>query len=124
MLGIACLAPVVETPPLSIGCKGSAGNTMTDRSTSGTIVMATIYGALLGGAAVAWLMLAPRQRNRLVRRQRRMLHMPRMADDDSYGEDTMAEGKTIPQPLEDRMSQIHTAIEDVRRQLEAMGNDG
>jgi len=47
-----------------------------------------------------------------------------MADDDSYGEDTMAEGKTIPQPLEDRMSQIHTAIEDVRRQLEAMGNDG
>ena len=98
---------------------------MTDRPASSTIFTAMLYGTILGGVAMAWLLLAPRQRDRLVSRQRRMLHMPRMTDDDRYEEeDTVADGKTLPQPLEDRMSQIQNSIEDVRRQLEAMGNDG
>lgn len=99
---------------------------MTDRPASSTIFTAVFYGAVLGGVAMAWLLLAPRQRDRLVSRQRRMLHMPRMTHDDSYEEeDAVADGeKNLPQPLEDRMSQIQNSIEDVRRQLEAMGNDG
>ena len=103
---------------------GAQDNAMTDRPASNTIFTAMLYGALLGGAAMAWLLLAPRQRDRLVSRQRRMLHMPRMADDDTYEEETVVQEKNIPQPLEDRMSQIQSSIEDVRRQLEAMGNDG
>ncbi|KKZ11972.1 MAG: hypothetical protein TE42_06395 [Candidatus Synechococcus spongiarum SP3] len=89
------------------------------------MVMAMLYGAVLGGVAMAWLLLAPRQRDRLVRRQRRMLHMPRMTGDDDYEqEDPVADGKGLSKPLEDHMSQIQASIEDVRRQLEAMGNDG
>ncbi|GEM_PF-858329 len=98
---------------------------MTDRPASNTIFTAVVYGAVLGGVAVAWLLLAPRQRDHLIKRQRRMLHMPRMADDDTYEEEeTVADEKNLPKPLEDRMSQIQSSIEDVRRQLEAMGNDG
>lgn len=103
---------------------------MTDRPASGTIFTAMVYGAVLGGVAMAWLLLAPRQGGRLARRQRRMLHMPRMTGDENYGdedddeENTVAHGKGLPKPLEDRMSQIQASIEDVRRQLEAMGNDG
>ena len=99
---------------------------MTDRPASRTIVTAMVYGVVLGGVAMAWLLLvAPRQRERLASRQRRMLHMPRMSHDDDYEEeDTAADGKSLPKPLEDRMSQIQNSIEDVRRQLEAMGNDG
>ncbi len=98
---------------------------MTDRPASGTIFTAMVYGAVLGGVAMAWLLLAPRQRDRLVSRQRRMLHMPRMTYDDCYEEeDVVTDGKSLPKPLEDRMSQIQASIEDVRRQLEAMGNDG
>ena len=98
---------------------------MTDRPTGSSVFTAMLYGAVLGGVAMAWLLLAPRQRDRLVSRQRRMLHMPRMIDDGDYEEeDAVAEGKNLPKPLEDRMSQIQNSIEDVRRQLEAMGNDG
>lgn len=99
---------------------------MTDRPASSTVFTAMLYGAVLGGVAMAWLLLAPRQRDRLVSRQRRMLHMPRMIDDGDYEEeDTVAaDGESLPKPLEDRMSQIQNSIEDVRRQLEAMGNDG
>ena len=106
----------------------SGGNTMTERPAGGTIFTAMVYGAVLGGVAMAWLLLAPRQRDRLVSRQRRMLHMPRMTTDhsfDNHNEDNpVAEGKSLPAPLEERMSQIQASIEDVRRQLEAMGNDG
>ena len=100
---------------------------MTDRSAGGTVFTAMVYGAVLGGVAVAWLLLAPRQRDRLVSRQRRMLHMPRMTGDDNYDaedENTVVDGTSLPKPLEDRMSQIQSSIDDVRRQLEAMGNDG
>ena len=98
---------------------------MTDRPANSTIFTAMLYGAVLGGVAMAWLLLAPRQRDRLVSRQRRMLHMPRMTDDDDYEEeDTVTDEKGLPKPLADRMSQIQNSIEDVRRQLEAMGNDG
>ena len=103
---------------------------MTDRPTSGAIFTAMVYGAVLGGVAMGWLLLASGQRDRLANRQRRMLHMPRMIGDENYGHDdddaenAVAHGKSLPNPLEERMSQIQTAIEDVRRQLEAMGNDG
>ena len=103
---------------------------MTDRPASGTIFTAMVYGAVLGGVAMAWLLLAPRRGDRLASRQRRMLHMPRMTGDENYGdedddgENTVAHGKGLSKPLEDRMSQIQASIEDVRRQLEAMGNDG
>ena len=99
---------------------------MTDRSANTTTIFtAMVYGAVLGGAAVAWLLLAPRQRDRLVSRQRRMLHMPRMADGHHYEEEEVAaDEKNLPKPLEDRMRRIQASIEDVRRQLEAMGNDG
>lgn len=101
---------------------------MMDRPAGSSIFTAMLYGAVLGGVAMAWLLLAPRQRDRLVSRQRRMLHMPRMMDDGDYEEyeeeDAVADGKSLPRPLEDRMSQIQNSIEDVRRQLEAMGNDG
>ena len=74
------------------------------------------------------LLLAPRQRDRLASRQRRMLHMPRMTGDENYGDENddeeAAVAQRLPKPLEDRMSQIQASIEDVRRQLEAMGNDG
>ena len=98
---------------------------MTDRPASSTIFTAMVYGAVLGGVAMAWLLLAPRQRDRLASRQRRMLHMPRMIGDENDDEEsTVVDGKSLPKPLEDRMSQIQSSIEDVRRQLEAMGNDG
>lgn len=98
---------------------------MTDRPESSTIFTAMLYGAVLGGVTMAWLLLAPRQRDRLASRHRRMLHMPRMIGDEDYDEETVvAHGKGLPQPLEDRMGQIQASIEDVRRQLEAMGNDG
>lgn len=98
---------------------------MTDRPASSTIFTAMLYGAVLGGVAMAWLLLAPRQRDRLASRQRRMLHMPRMIGDENDDEEnTIVDGKSLPKPLEDRMSQIQSSIEDVRRQLEAMGNDG
>ena len=101
---------------------------MTDRSASGTVFTAMVYGAVLGGVAMAWLLLAPRQRDRLASRQRRMLHMPRMTGDENYGDgnddEETAVAQRLPKPLEDRMGQIQASIEDVRRQLEAMGNDG
>ena len=109
---------------ISFGCEAQ-GNTVTDRSANSVIFTAMLYGAVLGGVTMAWLLLAPRQRDRLVSRQRRMLHMPRMTDDGyEYEEDTVADEKSLPKPLEDKMSQIQNSIEDVRRQLEAMGNDG
>ena len=122
----ACLARAVEVASMAIKFgHGAQGNTMTDRPASSTILTAMLYGTVLGGVAVAWLLLAPRQRDRLVSRQRRMLHMPRMTDEDIYEEEETAnDGKSLPKPLEDRMSQIQNSIEDVRRQLEAMGNDG
>lgn len=99
---------------------------MTDRQESSTIFTAMLYGAVLGGVAMAWLLLAPRQRDRLASRHRRMLHMPRMIGDEDYDDEeiAVAHGKSLPKPLEDRMGQIQASIEDVRRQLEAMGNDG
>ena len=94
------------------------------------LVLSALVGAVAGAAGLAWWLLSEAERRRQTDRQRRLLRLSRsqelLGEEDravsaplSRAEaghaDAIAEG-----PLRDRVLQLNRAIDEVRRQLEAL----
>ena len=71
------------------------------------------------GQASPYLFVEENKRRKLEHRQRRMLYIPRVSDDSLDLEDGSDHSN-----LENRMDRLNNAIEDVRRKLETMGENG
>ena len=109
---------MADTRPAAASASGSA------------LVLSALAGAVLGAAGLSWWLLSEAERRRQSERQRRLLRLSRSQElprDDESGQvsrlqrsepvdpETLAEG-----PLRDRVLQLNRAIEEVRRQLEAL----
>ena len=99
-------------------------------STGSALVLSALVGAVAGAAGLAWWLLSEAERRRQSDQQRRLLRLSRSqglasaedrpgqshaADAEARDPDAIAEG-----PLRDRVLQLNRAIDEVRRQLEAL----
>ena len=81
-----------------------------------------ISGAILGAAGLAWWLLSEAERRQEHRKQKAMLYAPRIQDGSEALETTEASNESkSSENLEQRVEQLNTAIADVRRQLENLG---
>jgi len=95
-------------------------------SSSGSgVLLSAVAGAVLGAAGLAWWLLSAAERRRLETRQSRLLRLSRLQDGSDGAEPPgrstrsgSADGQD--RQLHDKVQELNQAIDEVRRQLEAM----
>jgi hypothetical protein len=83
------------------------------------ILTSTILGALAGAGGLAWWLWRQSQRRQLAERERRLLRLSRFqggAGPEAGLPEANGQGEALPE----RVQQLNQAIEEVRKQLEAM----
>ncbi|QEY31641.1 hypothetical protein EVJ50_04605 [Synechococcus sp. RSCCF101] len=105
---------------------GSAGRT-TGSSAAGTIAISLAAGVVLGAAGLAgWLWRRAERRGR-ARRHEAMLFSSRLQDGSEAAgplSRTGADAGGVRRELQERVEELNLAIDDVRRQLEALTTGG
>ena len=91
------------------------------RESSNSSFGSLISGAILGAAGLAWWLLSEAERRQENRKKRAMLYAPRIQDGSEALETSSATDKNNSENLEQRVEQLNTAIADVRKQLENLG---
>lgn len=83
------------------------------------VLLGALAGAVLGAAGLAWWLLSEADRRRQERHQRRGLELSRLQNgaDEPFLPDRHPR---LDRELQDKVQQLNRAIEDVRRQLEAL----
>tara|TARA_B100000700_G_C14875940_1_gene775659 strand:+ start:186 stop:485 length:300 start_codon:yes stop_codon:yes gene_type:complete len=92
------------------------------RESSTNSLGSLVSGAILGAAGLAWWLLSEAERRQESKKQRAMLYAPRIQDGSEDIDDTNShlENKNS-ENLEQRVEQLNSAIADVRKQLEDLG---
>jgi hypothetical protein len=83
------------------------------------ILTSTILGALAGAGSLAWWLWRQSKRRQLAQREQRLLRLSRYQGDAS-SEANLPEEGSQGEALPERVQQLNQAIEEVRRQLEAL----
>ncbi|MEB3200037.1 MAG: hypothetical protein VKK62_05885 [Synechococcaceae cyanobacterium] len=96
-------------------------------SGSSTLLLSAFAGAVVGATGLAWWLLTQAERRRQLERQQRLLRLSRLQslaseDDALMPERGASRDAAAPAdgPLGDRVRQLNQAIDEVRRQLEAL----
>lgn len=90
------------------------------RDQGSAVLLSAVTGALLGAAGLAWWLLSEAERRRL-QRQQRLLHVSRLQDGSEIAEPPARRPPTAGErDLHDKVHELNQAIDEVRRQLEAM----
>ncbi|MEB3166356.1 MAG: hypothetical protein VKO65_06750 [Cyanobacteriota bacterium] len=91
------------------------------RDQGSVALMSAMAGAVLGAAGLAWWLLSEAERRRLQNRQQRLLHVSRLQDGSEIAEPAARQPAVVRQrDLHDKVHELNQAIDEVRRQLEAM----
>jgi len=99
-------------------------NLMTEyRDSSSNNLLSLISGAFIGAAGLAWYLISEADKRKETKKQRAMMYSSRIQDG-SEAIDTNENLKEVKgDKLEQKVEQLNTAIADVRRQLEELGQD-
>ena len=99
-------------------------NLMTEyRDSSSNNLLSLISGAFIGAAGLAWFLISEADKRKETKKQRAMMYSSRIQDG-SEAIDTNENLKEVKgEKLEQKVEQLNTAIADVRRQLEELGQD-
>jgi hypothetical protein len=87
------------------------------------LIGSVLAGAVLGAAGLAWWLLSEAEKRRLHARQQRVLRLSRFQESGGVVEGlppSRVQTSANERELHDRVHQLNEAIDDVRRQLEAM----
>ncbi|WP_225867154.1 hypothetical protein, partial [Cyanobium sp. PCC 7001] len=89
---------------------------------SSALLFSALAGAVIGAAGLAWWLLSAAENRRLQARQQRVLRLSRFQDSGGVLDDSAAAGASerSDRELHDKVHQLNEAIDEVRRQLEAM----
>jgi len=83
-----------------------------------------ISGAVLGAAGLALWLFSEADKRQQARKQRAMLYAPRIQDGSEALDTSQShKGSMKNENLEQRVEQLNSAIADVRRQLEELGEE-
>ena len=92
------------------------------RESTSSSLGSLISGAILGAAGLAWWLLSEAERRQESRKQKAMLYASRIQDGSEALETSIQSlENTKSENLEQRVEQLNTAIADVRKQLEDLG---
>ena len=99
-------------------------NLMTEyRDSSSNNLLSLISGVFIGAAGLAWYLISEADKRKETKKQRAMMYSSRIQDG-SEAIDTNENLKDVKgEKLEQKVEQLNTAIADVRRQLEELGQD-
>ena len=99
-------------------------NLMTEyRDSSSNNLLSLISGAFIGAAGLAWYLISEADKRKETKKQKAMMYSSRIQDG-SEAIDTNENLKEVKgEKLEQKVEQLNTAIADVRRQLEELGQD-
>ncbi len=92
------------------------------RESSTSTLGSLISGAFIGAAGLAMWLFSEADKRQQAKKQRAMLYAPRIQDGSEALETASSlSGMDKSENLEKRVEQLNTAIADVRRQLEELG---
>ena len=91
------------------------------RDSSSNNLLSLISGAFIGAAGLAWWLISEADKRKETKKQRAMMYSSRIQDG-SEAVDLNEKVNTVQgEKLEEKVEQLNSAIADVRRQLEELG---
>ena len=99
-------------------------NLMTEyRDSSSNNLLSLISGAFIGAAGLAWYLISEADKRKETKKQRAMMYSSRIQDGSEAIDSNENLKEVKGEKLEQKVEQLNTAIADVRRQLEELGQD-
>jgi len=91
------------------------------RDSSSNNLLSLLSGAFIGAAGLAWWLISEADKRKETKKQRAMMYSSRIQDG-SEAIDLNEKINTVKgEKLEEKVEQLNSAIADVRRQLEELG---
>jgi len=91
------------------------------RDSSSNNLLSLISGAFIGAAGLAWWLISEADKRKETKKQKAMMYSSRIQDG-SEAIDLNKKVNTVQgEKLEEKVEQLNSAIADVRRQLEELG---
>jgi len=93
------------------------------RDSSSNNLLSLISGAFIGAAGLAWYLISEADKRKETKKQRAMMYSSRIQDGSEAIDTNEYLNEVKGEKLEQKVEQLNTAIADVRRQLEELGQD-
>ena len=93
------------------------------RDSSSNNLLSLISGAFIGAAGLAWYLISEADKRKETKKQRAMMYSSRIQDGSEAIDTNEYINEVKGEKLEQKVEQLNTAIADVRRQLEELGQD-
>ena len=93
------------------------------RDSSSNNLLSLISGAFIGAAGLAWYLISEADKRKETKKQRAMMYSSRIQDGSEAIDSNEYLNEVKGEKLEQKVEQLNTAIADVRRQLEELGQD-
>ena len=93
------------------------------RDSSSNNLLSLISGAFIGAAGLAWYLISEADKRKETKKQRAMMYSSRTQDGSEATDTNEYLNEVKGEKLEQKVEQLNTAIADVRRQLEELGQD-
>jgi len=92
------------------------------RDSSSNNFLSLISGAFIGAAGLAWWLISEADKRKETKKQKAMMYSSRIQDgSEAFDSENKNNKLKTDDKLEEKVEQLNSAIADVRRQLEEMG---
>ena len=92
------------------------------RDSSSNNFLSLISGAFIGAAGLAWWLISEADKRKETKKQKAMMYSSRIQDgSEAFDSDNKNNKAKTDDKLEEKVEQLNSAIADVRRQLEELG---
>ena len=91
------------------------------RDSSSNNLLSLISGAFIGAAGLAWWLISEADKRKETKKQKAMMYSSRIQDGSEAIDELENVNDMKGEKLEQKVEQLNSAIADVRRQLEELG---
>ena len=91
------------------------------RDSSTNNLLSLISGAFIGAAGLAWWLISEADKRKETKKQKAMMYASRIQDGSEAIDSNTSSNEIKGDQLEQKVEQLNSAIADVRRQLEELG---
>tara|TARA_Y100001935_G_scaffold231614_1_gene212804 strand:+ start:147 stop:437 length:291 start_codon:yes stop_codon:yes gene_type:complete len=91
------------------------------RDSSSNNLLSLISGAFIGAAGLAWWLISEADKRKETKKQKAMMYSSRIQDGSEAIDENENMNDIKGEKLEQKVEQLNSAIADVRRQLEELG---
>tara|TARA_Y100001970_G_scaffold50655_1_gene64073 strand:- start:17984 stop:18274 length:291 start_codon:yes stop_codon:yes gene_type:complete len=91
------------------------------RDSSSNNLLSLLSGAFIGAAGLAWWLISEADKRKETKKQKAMMYSSRIQDGSEAIDENENLNEIKGEKLEQKVEQLNSAIADVRRQLEELG---